>query len=69
MGTLIASVVFAILGQIDRELLLAWVWRVPFLASIFLIAVAVFIRLRMQESPTTFLKKLEKQDQLTSSRP
>ncbi|GCE42267.1 Putative transmembrane transport protein [Rhodococcus wratislaviensis] len=48
--------VFAILGQIDRELLLAWVWRVPFLASIFLIAVAVFIRLRMQESPTTFLK-------------
>ncbi len=61
-----ASGVFAILGQIDRELLLDWVWRVPFLASVFLIAVAVFIRLRMQESPTFI--KLEKQDQISESR-
>ena len=65
VGTLMASGVFAILGQIDRELLLAWVWRVPFLASVFLIAVAVFIRLRMQESPT--FVKLEKQDQISES--
>ena len=28
-----------------------WVWRVPFLASIFLIAVAVFIRLRIRRAP------------------
>src|SRR3954454_15855383 len=29
----------------------AWGWRVPFLASIFLVAISLYIRLRLQESP------------------
>lgn len=29
----------------------AWGWRIPFLASIFLLAISVWIRLQMQESP------------------
>ena len=45
-----------------QEALLGWVWRIPFLASIVLIAVAVFIRLRLKESPT--FVKLEKQEQV-----
>jgi len=28
-----------------------WGWRIPFLASIFLIAISIYIRLRMKESP------------------
>jgi len=29
----------------------AWGWRVPFLASIFLVAISLYIRLRLRESP------------------
>lgn len=62
IGTIIASLVFVGLGQVPQEALLGWVWRIPFLASIILIAVAVFIRLRLKESPT--FVKLEKQEQV-----
>jgi len=62
LGTLLASVVFVGLGQVPQEALLSWVWRIPFLASIFLIAVAVLIRMRLKES-LTFVE-LEKQDQV-----
>ena len=62
LGTLLASVVFVGLGQVPQEALLSWVWRIPFLASIFLIAVAVLIRMRLKESPT--FVELEKQDQV-----
>ena len=65
-GTLLAAGVFALIGLADDEVLLGWLWRVPFLASIVLIAVAVFIRLRLQESPTFI--QLEKQEQV-SERP
>ena len=43
-------------------MLLGWLWRVPFLASVLLIAVAVFIRLRLKESPT--FVELEKHEQI-----
>jgi len=62
LGTLLASAVFVVLGLIPQDALLGWVWRIPFLASIVLIGIAVFIRLRMQESPT--FVKLEKQEQV-----
>jgi MFS transporter, MHS family, metabolite:H+ symporter len=62
LGTLLASLVFVILGQVPQEALLGWVWRIPFLASIVLIGVAVFIRLRLKESPT--FVELEKHDQV-----
>ena len=29
----------------------AWGWRIPFIASLFLVAVAIYIRLRLQETP------------------
>ena len=57
---------FVGLGQVPEDALLGWVWRIPFLASILLIAVAVLIRLRLQESPT--FVKLEKQEQVARSR-
>ena len=54
--------VFAYLGGIPEDVLLGWVWRIPFLASILLILVALFIRMRLRESPTFI--ELEKQEQI-----
>jgi len=51
-GTLLAAGTFALVSQLPDAAFLAWGWRIPFLASVGLIAVAIYIRLRMQESPT-----------------
>lgn len=51
-GTLLASAVFAYLGTLPEEILLGWVWRIPFLCSFLLILVAVFIRAKLNETPT-----------------
>jgi len=61
-GTLLAAGVFAILGGLPEEVLLDWAWRVPFLASIVLILIAMFIRIRLKESPT--FVELEKHEQV-----
>ncbi|SMG41076.1 MFS transporter [Agreia pratensis] len=64
-GTLLAAGVFVYLGTLPTEVLLSGVWRIPFLASIVLIGVALFIRLRLRESPT--FVQLEKQEQVADS--
>jgi MHS family metabolite:H+ symporter-like MFS transporter len=51
-GTLLAAGTFALVSLLPDDAFLAWGWRIPFLLSAVLIAVAVYIRLRMQESPT-----------------
>ena len=61
-GTLLAAAVWAVLGQYPDDVLYGWLWRVPFLASVVLIAVALFIRLRLKESPTYV--ELEKHEQI-----
>jgi MHS family shikimate/dehydroshikimate transporter-like MFS transporter len=50
-GSLLYTGVFAAFSSLPDEQFFAWGWRVPFLASIFLIAVGLFIRLRIVESP------------------
>lgn len=62
LGTLLAAMVFVYLGTIPQDVLLGWVWRIPFLASILLILVALFIRMRLRESPTFI--QLEKHEQI-----
>jgi MHS family metabolite:H+ symporter-like MFS transporter len=61
-GTLLAAAVWAYLGTFDDETLYGWLWRAPFLASVLLIGVALFIRLRLKESPTFI--ELEKHEQV-----
>ena len=61
-GTLLAAGVFAILGGLPEDVLLGWAWRIPFLSSIVLILIALFIRLRLKESPT--FVELEKHEQI-----
>ena len=50
-GLLLATAVFAVFSALPDEAFRAWGWRVPFLLSIVLVVVGLFIRLRIVESP------------------
>ncbi|WP_159733939.1 MFS transporter [Arthrobacter sp. 9V] len=58
LGTLLGAGTFALITMADKSVLQGWLWRVPFLASFILIAVAIFIRLKLKETPA--FKELEK---------
>ena len=51
-GVMLATGVFAAFSGLSDEQFLAWGWRVPFLLSIFLVGVGVFIRFKILETPT-----------------
>ena len=51
VGLLLANGVFMIFSRLDEAAFLSWGWRVPFLLGILLLAVGMFIRLRILESP------------------
>jgi metabolite-proton symporter len=50
-GLILAAGVFALLGGLPDEQFLAWGWRVPFLFSVVMVVVGLFIRLRIAETP------------------
>lgn len=50
-GLLLSTGVFAVFSSLPDEQFFSWGWRVPFLLSIVLVAVGLFIRLRIIESP------------------
>src|SRR2546423_1266626 len=45
------AVILLVQNLMSREAFGAWGWRLPFLLSIFLVAISLYIRLRMKESP------------------
>jgi MHS family proline/betaine transporter-like MFS transporter len=45
------AVILLVRLNLTEEAFEAWGWRLPFLCSIFLVAISVYIRLRMKESP------------------
>jgi MFS family permease len=51
VGLVVASATFALLTRLPAEAFLAWGWRLPFLASIAVVAVALVLRLRLPETP------------------
>ncbi|PYG98972.1 MFS transporter [Arthrobacter stackebrandtii] len=65
VGTLLGAGTFALLGMANPEVLEGWLWRVPFLASILLIGVAVYIRLKLKETPV--FQELEKHKNVTKN--
>jgi MFS transporter, MHS family, shikimate and dehydroshikimate transport protein len=51
-GLFLSTVVFALVqGLTSEQQFLSWGWRVPFLLSIVLVGVGLFVRLRLMESP------------------
>jgi MFS transporter, MHS family, shikimate and dehydroshikimate transport protein len=51
LGVAISTGVFLLVTQMPEEDFLNWGWRVPFLISIVLIGVGLFIRMRLSETP------------------
>jgi MFS family permease len=47
LGIALANIAFLAAAPLDSD----WAWRIPFLASAVLIAVGLFVRLRLSESP------------------
>jgi len=45
------AVIIAVQNMMSKETFQAWGWRIPFVISIFLVGISLYIRLRMKESP------------------
>jgi MHS family shikimate/dehydroshikimate transporter-like MFS transporter len=51
IGNLAAIGMFALVSQLPESEFMAWGWRIPFLISVLLVGVGLWIRLRMEETP------------------
>lgn len=63
LGILLAQGVFWLFSQLPKEDFLSWGWRVPFLLSIFVIALGIYIRAKVMETPV-FQQAVEKRQVL-----
>lgn len=72
-GTLLASLVWLVVLQMDKDALLSWGWRIPFLSSILIAATALFIRRHIRETPVferqKALLKAERENRRAAARP
>ncbi len=60
------AVILVVQNSMSKEAFGEWGWRIPFLISIFLVGISLYIRLRMKESPIfTHIKSAG----MTSARP
>jgi MFS family permease len=51
VGNLAAIGMFALVSQLPENDFMTWGWRIPFLISVLLVGVGLWIRLRMDETP------------------
>jgi MFS transporter, MHS family, shikimate and dehydroshikimate transport protein len=63
LGIMLAQGVFAMISLMPKEDFLSWGWRVPFLLSIFVIALGIYIRSKVMETPV-FQQAIEKRQVL-----
>lgn len=57
-GAVLATVVLALFSMMPNDLFMDWGWRIPFLLSAGIVAVGLYLRVRVTESPD-FQKALE----------
>lgn len=67
-GTLLASLTWLLILQMDKAALLSWGWRVPFLCSMLIAVVALFIRHQLRETPVFERQKALLAEQRKQSR-
>ena len=58
-GTVLGALAAFAVGTLPQEDLLAWGWRVPFLASALIFAVSFYVRMKVEESPA-FKRAIER---------
>ena len=63
LGTVAAALIYFVLLYKVDNVAQTWVWRLPFLLSVVIIAVAIWIRVKLKESPE--FAKLEAKHQVT----
>ena len=51
LGMSLGTASFFALAYLDDQQFMSWGWRIPFLASAALVAIGVFVRLRIEETP------------------
>ena len=64
LGTVMAAAIYFALVRVE-DLSQSWLWRVPFLLSAVIIAVAIWIRLKLKESPS--FTKLEARSEVNEN--
>jgi len=62
LGLVLGTLVFGYFSSYPEEQFMSWGWRVPFLISIILVAVGLFIRMKIAESPAFEKIKAAKQE-------
>ena len=63
IGTVVSSGVVAIVTLLPDESLMSWGWRLPFLLSFVMLVIALYLRLRVEESPVFKQLQSEAQDE------
>jgi metabolite-proton symporter len=52
LGVLLANLIFFVLGAtVAQEAFLDWGWRIPFLLSLLLVCVGIYVQLKLEDSP------------------
>jgi MFS transporter, MHS family, shikimate and dehydroshikimate transport protein len=51
IGLLLSSGIFALFQSLPEDQFLAWGWRIPFLLSIVVVGIGLYVRLRIMETP------------------
>jgi MHS family shikimate/dehydroshikimate transporter-like MFS transporter len=65
IGLVLASVVFSVVSTLPDAQFQAWGWRVPFLMSLLLVGVGLFVRARLPETPV--FEELKSRGQIVRS--
>ncbi|WP_336644852.1 MFS transporter [Microbacterium sp. USHLN186] len=60
-GSILATLMFLLVGLLPDEQFISWGWRVPFLLSAILVVVGLIIRVKVEESPD-FVAAKQKQE-------
>ncbi|WP_233615440.1 MFS transporter [Leucobacter chromiisoli] len=61
-GTVLSSTVFALFALMPTDAFMSWGWRIPFLLSVVVVAVGLYIRLRLDETPE--FKQVEQREEI-----